>query len=738
LSALCSLILSAYADQLEKRDLHRTIKTQGDAAKDLIDEINIRYNNALLAQEMGETTSKVLEVDRRMDAIRHVMERRLDFDGGFILLANGNKNQLSYAAGYGLEEKKAVPLQPAAISLDDNDSNDLFLKVFRQQKPALFTDSDDIAKIQSMRPLEVLDQLEVRSLICVPIIYEQESLGILTVFHTHIKRPLTKSDSNLLTGLASQAAVIINNAMSFHRLRESEERYRTILESIEDGYYEVDIAGNFTFFNDAVSNILGYTRVELMGMNNRQYTDEKSAKELYQAFNRVYTTGEPVKGFDWVVTRKDGSKRFVEASVSLKRDSAGTPIGFRGIVRDITKRKQAEDERILLEARLQRSKKMEALGTLAGGVAHDLNNILSGLVSYPELLLLDLPPESPLKKPILTIKKSGEKAATIVQDLLTLARRGVFVTDVVDLNHVISEYLKSPECERLKQYHPTVRIETRLHSGMLLVQGSPVHLSKTIMNLVSNAAEAITETGEVLITTEHRYLDPKAGEPCELKEGEYVVLKVADTGMGISPEDLERIFEPFYTKKVMGRSGTGLGMAVVWGTVKDHKGAIDIRSTPQKGTEFTLYFPMTSNALPAEKPKTSMEDYMGAGESVLIVDDVKEQREIASEMLMKLGYSVTSVSCGEEAIEHMKTNTHDLVVLDMIMDPKIDGLETYERILDLHPSQKAIIASGYSETERVKKALELGAGAYLRKPYTLERLGVAVSAQLETDRRPEN
>ncbi|GAG13544.1 unnamed protein product, partial [marine sediment metagenome] len=270
----------------------------------------------------------------------------------------------------------------------------------------------------------------------------------------------------------------------------------------------------------------------------------------------------------------------------------------------------AEEEKEKLQAQLQRAQKMEAIGLLAGGVAHDLNNILGGLVSYPDLLLMEIPKDSPLRNPILTMQKSGEKAATIVEDLLTLARRGVAVTEVVNLNDIISEYVKSPEHERLISFHAGVNVRTDLEGDLLNALGSPAHLSKTIMNLVSNAAEAMPEGGEISISTENQYIDRPITGYDHVKEGDYVILRVTDTGVGISKKDRERIFEPFYTKKVMGRSGTGLGMTVVWGTVKDHNGYIDIKSTKGKGTTFTIYFPVTRKELPKDKSLLSIEDYM--------------------------------------------------------------------------------------------------------------------------------
>ena len=204
-----------------------------------------------------------------------------------------------------------------------------------------------------------------------------------------------------------------------------------------------------------------------------------------------------------------------------------------------------------------------------------------------------------------------------------------------------------------------------------------------------------------------------------------------DTGEGIPAADLKRIFEPFYTKKVMGRSGTGLGLAVVWGTVKDHNGYINVQSEEGKGSVFTLYFPVTREDITAEAAAISMSEYMGNGESILIVDDIRGQRDLAVSMLRKLNYNVSSVSSGEEAITYLKDRQTYLLVLDMIMDPGMDGLDTYKKVLEIHPQQKAIIVSGYSESERVHAAQVLGAGAYVRKPYVLEKLGLAVRKELD-------
>jgi CheY-like chemotaxis protein len=301
----------------------------------------------------------------------------------------------------------------------------------------------------------------------------------------------------------------------------------------------------------------------------------------------------------------------------------------------------------------------------------------------------------------------------------------------VGLNRIITDYLRSPEFQKLRSFHPASTIESDLAGDLLLIQGSPVHLSKIVMNLVSNAAEAMPCGGTIRIETANQYVDTTIRGYDQVAEGEYIVMKVSDTGIGIAPKDIKKIFEPFYTKKIMGRSGTGLGMAVVWGTVKDHKGYIDIESVEGKGSTFTLYFPVNRAAVKPEDRKVPIEQFLSRGETVLVVDDVAEQRELASAMLRKLGYSTETLASGEEAVEYLKIKPASLVILDMIMDPGIDGLETYRKIAEHRPGQKAIIVSGFAETDRVKEAQKLGAGQYLKKPYTLEKIAIAVRIELD-------
>jgi len=404
--------------------------------------------------------------------------------------------------------------------------------------------------------------------------------------------------------------------------------------------------------------------------------------------------------------------------------------GYRGVDKDITERKLAEEEKKRLESQLHRSQKMEAMGLLAGGVAHDLNNILSGIVSYPELLLMDLPEDSPLRKPIETIKESGMRAADVVADLLTIARGVAAGKEALNLNTIVSEYLGSAEFEKLEKAYSFVDFRTEVDSDLLNIRGSSIHIKKLLMNLVLNSTEAIERSGTVILSTRNRYLDEPIRGYEDVRQGEYAVLSVSDNGSGISPEDIERIFEPFYTKKIMGRSGTGLGLAVVWNTVQDHNGYISVQSS-EKGTTFELYFPATREEITDGKESVDIQDCLGHGEMILVVDDEERQREIACGILTRLGYTPQAVSSGEEAVEHVKEHPVDLIVLDMIMPKGMNGRETYEEIIKVRPGQKAIIASGFAKTGEVDAAQNLGAGTYIKKPYVFEKIAIAVKKELE-------
>ncbi len=514
-------------------------------------------------------------------------------------------------------------------------------------------------------------------------------------------------------------------------LRKSESLLKHAQTIAQMGNWEYDYRTRRFWWSDEIFNIFAMEGpVPYITMADFQkYVPDVAGLQTRMA--------DALKQGDYLDIEFDGLRQndqtvlHLHARAELTRDPLGRAARLTGVLQDVTARKAYETERRELRERLARSQKMEAIGLLAGGVAHDLNNVMLGIVSYPDFLLSEMDPRNALYTPLRTICESGQKAAAIVEDLLTLARRGVTSTALLNFNTVIEEYLHSPEYEKLKSHHPEVQFHSHLDRDLLNVRGSAQHLKRTVMNLVSNAAEAIERSGTVFITTANCSLDPPISDDCGGTTGGYVRLRVEDNGSGIAKEDLEHIFEPFYTKKIMGRSGTGLGMAVAWGAVQDHDGHIDVQSQPGRGTRIDVYLPVAREVPAQPVDEQPRRNYTGKGETILIVDDVSEQREVAGMILNNLGYDTRTVASGEEAVEYLKRHKADLLLLDMIMDPGMDGLDTYRAVLEIHPHQKAIIVSGYSETERIRTAQALGAGAFLKKPYMLEALGMAVRTELD-------
>jgi two-component system, cell cycle sensor histidine kinase and response regulator CckA len=516
-------------------------------------------------------------------------------------------------------------------------------------------------------------------------------------------------------------------------LEESQQRFLQVLDAAHIPLVIVDHEQHIHLLNRKFTQLFGYTQGELADLGewwSRACPDPVLRAELSKKWDAAMAVaereGEPLVGFMMEACCADRSLRVVEMDCG----QVGTwwLISFQ----DLTEQLQAEEEKKCLETKLAQAQKMEAIGLLAGGVAHDLNNILSGIVSYPELLLMQLPSDSKLRKSIQAIHESGKRAAEVVADLLTIARGIAAAREALNVNDLIAEFLRSPECQRIVILHPGVRLVTELDPALGRISCSAIHIRKILLNLVLNAAEAISGPGTVTLETRARFLDEVTAAGQGLKTGECVQLLVRDTGMGIAPQDLGRIFEPFYTKKVMGKSGTGLGLAVVWNTIQEHGGTITVESSGA-GTSFLITLPVTAEKKAPSLTHEDLESYRGSGEKILVVDDESQQRDIASNYLAHLGYEVESVASGEKALEYLETTSVDLVLLDMLMEPGMSGGEAYEQIVRLHPGQKAVIASGFAETEEVQKALALGVCQFIKKPYTLQEIAVAVFRALRTE-----
>ena len=506
-------------------------------------------------------------------------------------------------------------------------------------------------------------------------------------------------------------------------LHESERRYRYLMDHANVGTC-VLLDKIITTPNPKLLEITGYSEKEIENMSliDMVHPDDRN---MVSGWYGMTMAGEnPLTDTPFqVLTREQGIK-WMQLSTTLivwQEKQA-----LLSVLQDVTGRKIREDKQ-------QQAKKMEAIGLLAGGVAHDLNNVLSGIVSYPELLLHLLPDDSPLCNDVKIMHEAGLRASAIVADLLTVARGVVSSRYVFDLNMLTEYFLKTPECRVVQERFPGVKVSLHKHRDQVPVLCSEIHIQKSIMNLLFNAFEAIErENGEVVLSTDWQDLTEKEAQVLNLEGGVYAVLAVADTGLGISDEQKEHIFEPFYTRKTMGSSGTGLGLTVVWNTALDHNGAIDIESS-EKGTTFKLYLPLAQSSKILDQSSSKSDVFLECTDSekrILLVDDEFQQRRIGKQFLEIMQYKVECVASGEEAVEFIRNKKVDLVVLDMIMDSGINGRETYEQIIAMHPGQRALIVSGYTEHAEIRHAMKLGVGGILKKPYTMKQLAEAVCREL--------
>ena len=539
--------------------------------------------------------------------------------------------------------------------------------------------------------------------------------------------PLFDGDGNFI-GAVHIISDITERKLAENTLRESEERYRTILESIEDGYFEVDIAGNFTFLNNTLCKTLGYSKDELMGMNNRQYMDKETSRRVYQAFNRIYNTGEPLELFNYKIIRKDGTTSFLETGVSLIRNEKSERVGFRGIVRDITERKRAEGEMAALQDQLRQSQKMEAIGKLAGGVAHDFNNLLTVIKGYSQLSLIEIKEGHPLKENIEEIKKAAEKAADLTRQLLALSRRQILDMKVLDLNTLLKDLDKMLR----RVIGEDIELITLLTEDLGRVKVDPGQIEQVVMNLVVNARDAMPTGGKLTIETANVDLDQAyARAHVAVTPGRFVMISVSDTGVGMTPEVRDRVFEPFFTTKEKGK-GTGLGLSTVYGIVKQSGGNIWVYSEPGQGTTLKIYLPLVDEPIEELREKVRIEEIPRGHEIILIVEDDEAVRKLAVQILERQGYNALQAHQGDEALnicQQHKDPIH-LILTDVIM-PEMSGRQLVDSLKQVRQDFKVLYTSGYTDNAIAHHGvLEKGVN-FIQKPFTFEGLARKVREVLD-------
>jgi two-component system cell cycle sensor histidine kinase/response regulator CckA len=508
-------------------------------------------------------------------------------------------------------------------------------------------------------------------------------------------------------------------------LLRSEEKYRSIIENMESGYYEIDLGGYLTFYNDRLAEILGYPDDQLTGMHYTRYMAPGTVKAIRRRFTAILRTGTSEKLLRYTISRSDGTRRTLDASAALIVDNNGKAIGFRGVVLDVTERLNAELEKKRLEERFQQVQRLEGIGTLAGGVAHDFNNLLMGVQGNVSLMLLEMTPGHIHYDKLKSIESCVQAGADLTRRLLGFARGGKYMVQPLDFSELVSNTARMFQRTRKE-----ISLHEKIEPHIWTVMADRSQIEQVLLNLYINAWQAMPDGGHIYIETKNVELDADFTQGFDIPPGRYVRISVTDTGAGIDPEIQPRIFEPFFTTKEIGR-GTGLGLASAYGIIKNHDGAIEFRTELGGGTTFYIYLPASDEKVPAPAPATT--DLAAGHETILLVDDEKVIVEVNRPMLEKLGYTVLTAEGGRQAIEVFDANHDriDMVVLDMIM-PDLGGGAVFDHLKSKRTDIKVLLSTGYSISGQAEEILARGCAGFIQKPFNIRVLSQKIREILDS------
>ncbi len=531
--------------------------------------------------------------------------------------------------------------------------------------------------------------------------------------HTELEMRVAQRTAELARANQELRDEVSDRQRAEEALRKSEEKYRTLIENIQDGVFLLE-GLKTRFVNEAFAKMVGYTMDEVVGMDFRQLIAPEDVDKVVDWYRRR-RAGEHVPGeYEFHMLYKDNVTR-VFANVSVGFVDFQEGIASIGTVKDITERRLAEKERLRLEDQLQHAQKMEAVGTMAGGIAHDFNNLLMGIQGRTSLVMFDIDPAHPHIEHLKGIEECVKSAAALTTQILGFARGGKYEVKPIDLNELIES--NSQMFGRTKK---EISIFKDYQQSVWTVEVDQGQIGQVLMNLFVNAWQAMPQGGLLSIATANVTLDENYVKPFQVKSGRYVKLSVTDTGVGMDNKIQRRIFEPFFTTKEMGR-GTGLGLAMVYGIIKNHGGFIEVNSKKGQGTTFNVYLPASDAEIVEEK---GLEETLKRGsENILLVDDEDLIVDVGEKLLARMGYSVLVARSGREAIDiySKKKNNIEMVILDMIM-PDMSGGETYDKLREINPDIKVLLSSGYSLRGQAKDILARGCKGFIQKPFNMREL----------------
>ncbi len=711
--ALLSLGSFLYAKTLLSRDLAAHLENQGSAADLLINQLNIRHNESLLIRELGQASASILDIDRLLQFYMQAMEKHLDFDRGMILLADKKSRCLRYASGYGYDPSEEEYLKNISFRLDNPESKGPLVLTYKERKHFIVNDIKALDEKLSPKSREFARQLGIQSFVSVPIAHKDGPDGVLAMSNKSPRRQYTESDISLLTGIAHQVAISMNNAASHMKLKESEAQFRSLTENAPDIIYTLDREGAITYVNPAWERIMGYSREETIGRYFSHFVkagEEDRYRDIQLQINKDKKT---VQNFDGTLINNQGSEHIFIMNCTPNLDENGEITGLMGILKDVTEQRR-------LESQLHQAAKMEAIGRLTGGISHDFNNFLQAIGGNNQLLLIRKPPEDPDRKYLENIEQLTQKATALLKQMMLFSRKLEPAKRPLSINEEIMNFQ-----ELLGSVIPKmIAIELKLADDLKSFSADPVHIHQIIMNLAINARDAMPAGGKITITTKNvLFAESTYIDNIHIPPGPYVQLVFTDTGIGMNEENRSSIFEPFFTTKAVGK-GTGLGLSVVYGIVKNHGGYIFCTSKPAQGASFHIYFPVEDftpeKIIAAEQP--TMHGAACPGETILLVDDENSILETTEEILTLTGYRVIKAQDGLEALNiyRWEPGAFHLVILDLIM-PGMGGYECLQELVKINPCVKVIITSGYTAQITAQAVIDAGACRFIEKPYNYDQ-----------------
>ena len=720
--ALFSAVSFLIAEKLAKTDLSKSVESQQNVGDELMKQFDIRYNELSLVKEISEAASSILDPQRLLNFITDALQKRLQFNRGMIMLADPERAKLVYTAGYGYTPGEEKLLKNTNFNLTNSASRGIFYLAFRDQKPFLIEDTNSIEKEVSSKSSDFIKGLGINAFICVPIIYEGRSEGVLAVDNIKTKSKPTQSDLSLLMGIAPQIGISLNNALAHKRIKESEERFRNLSNNSPDIIYQLDREGRFKYANPAWTEIFGHNQDELHCRHFTDFLRQDERKAFGQIFQKITTDKSTVRDKNFIILNKKGLPRHVTFTGAPDLDAEGTVMGILGTLKDMTRLRS-------METQLLQASKMEAVGTLTGGIAHDFNNIIQAIMGYNQLMISG---RTGSETDMIYLNNIGEliqRSRELVQQLMLFSKKVEPQSKIVNIN----DEILSMQSLLTKSIPKMIEIKTDLDKRIFPINADPTQIGQIIMNLVINSRDALGDSGSITIATRNVIVseDTFTGG-LNIPAGNYIELSVTDTGCGMEQEVMQRIYEPFFTTKEVGK-GTGLGLSVVHGIVENHEGFIYCESEPDKGTVFKILFTASTSGQPVQKVDEPKPQSSYGTETILFVDDEKSILEIAKETLSMYGYNVKTAQSGEEALEiyNADKGNIELIILDLIM-PGMGGKKCLSDLIAINPFVKVLMTSGYSSSRQIEEFTQAGAAGFINKPYRPDDLLLTIREIIDT------